>query len=81
MQLELQRILAGTASQFNMADDILIGGTVKEHDEALKEVCKKLKEAGITLNKVLSYRTGSPGYPVGIQETAEFIVRRTQVQS
>ena len=50
MQLELQRILAGIANQFNMADDILVGGTIEEHDEALEEVCTKLKEAGITLN-------------------------------
>ena len=50
MQLELQRILAGIENQFNMANDILVGRTIEEHDEALEEVCTKLKEACITLN-------------------------------
>ena len=34
----------------NMADDIMIGGTVVSHDSALFEVCSKLKKAEITLN-------------------------------
>jgi hypothetical protein len=50
MQIELQRILAGIPHQFNVADDILIGGTVEEHDRALREVCSVLRAKGITLN-------------------------------
>ena len=50
MQIELQRILAGTPNQTNMADDIMVGGSIQQHDEALMNVCEKLSKAGITLN-------------------------------
>ena len=50
MQIELRKMLAGIANQLNMADDILIGGSVKEHDKALEEVCRVLGLHGITLN-------------------------------
>ena len=50
MQIELQRILAGSPNQMNMADDIMIGGTVEGHDSALFEVCSQLNKAGIRLN-------------------------------
>lgn len=50
MQIELQRILAGIPYQMNMADDILIGGTVEQHDQAVVEVCRSLSRAGVTLN-------------------------------
>ena len=55
LQIEMQKMLSGIPHQVNTADDILIGGTVEEHDEALKQVLSILKSKGITLtlNNVL----------------------------
>jgi hypothetical protein len=50
MQNEIFRMLAGIPNQVNVADDILVGGTQKEHDEALKQVLDTLKANGITVN-------------------------------
>ena len=36
LQIEIQKMLSGIPHQVNIADDILIGGTVQEHDEALE---------------------------------------------
>ena len=46
----MQKMLSGIRHQVNIADDILIGGTVEEHDEALKQVLSILKSKRITLN-------------------------------
>ena len=50
LQIEMQKMLSGIPHQVNIADDILIGGTVEEHDEALEQVLSILKSKGITLN-------------------------------
>ena len=50
LQIEMQSMLSSISNQVNIADDILIGGTVEEHDKALTEVLRTLKENGITVN-------------------------------
>ena len=50
LQIEMQKMLSGIRHQVNIAYDILIGGTVEEHDEALEQVLSILKSKGITLN-------------------------------
>lgn len=48
----LERILAGLAGCFNMADDIIIvGKTAEEHDQRLQNVMKRLEEYDIVLNR------------------------------
>ena len=51
LQIEMQHMLAGIPRQVNLADDILIGGTVDEHDESLQKVLDVLNKNGITVNK------------------------------
>ena len=46
----MQNLLAGIQNQVNLADDILIGGTVEEHDRSLEQVLTVLSQNGITLN-------------------------------
>ena len=41
---------SGTPNQVNIADDILIGGSVEEHDAALQKVLSPLTSNGITVN-------------------------------
>ena len=43
-------MLSGIPSQVNIADDILIGGSVEEHDAALQKVLSALTSNGITVN-------------------------------
>ena len=50
LQIEMQKMLSDIPHQVNIADDILIGGTVEEHDKALEQVLSILKSNGITLN-------------------------------
>lgn len=50
LQNEMSRILAGIPNQVNVADDILIGGSQKQHDKALEQVVLALKTNGITAN-------------------------------
>ena len=50
LQIKMQNMLAGIPHQVNIADDILIGGTPEEHDEALRLVLDVLSENGGTLN-------------------------------
>ena len=49
-QLEMHKMLSGIPSQVNIADDILIGGSVEEHDAALQKVLSALTSNGITVN-------------------------------
>ena len=53
LQTQMQKMLSGIPHQVNIADDILIGGTVDERDLALKQVLSVLKNRGITLNPIL----------------------------
>ena len=49
---EMTHILAGIQGVICDIDDILVGGRgQKEHDERLREVLKRLKQAGLTLNE------------------------------
>ena len=50
LQIEMQKMLSGIPHQVNIADDILIDGTVQEHDEALKQILSILESKGITSN-------------------------------
>ncbi|XP_065058441.1 uncharacterized protein LOC135686185 [Rhopilema esculentum] len=51
-QHTLQQHLQGMAGVQNIADDILVfGSTRQEHDQALENCLKRLKEKGLTLNK------------------------------
>ncbi|CAB3981367.1 Hypothetical predicted protein [Paramuricea clavata] len=51
LQLEMHKMLSGIPSQVNIAaDDILIGGSVEEHDAALQKVLSALTSNGITVN-------------------------------
>ena len=50
LQLEMHKMLSGISNQVNIADDILIGGSVEEHDAALGQVLAALKTNGITVN-------------------------------
>ena len=51
-QHTLQQHLQGMAGVRNIADDILVfGSTRQEHDQALENCLKRLKEKGLTLNK------------------------------
>jgi len=50
LQNEMTRILAGIPNQMNVSDDILIGGTRKTHDTALKSVLEALDRNNITVN-------------------------------
>ena len=51
-QNTLQHHLQGMAGVQNIADDILVfGSTRQEHDQALENCLKRLKEKGFTLNK------------------------------
>ena len=50
LQIQMQNMLAGIPNQVNLADDILIGGTREEHDKALRQVLRVLRDKGITLN-------------------------------
>ena len=50
LQLEMHKILSGIPNQVNITDDILIGGSVEEHDAALQKVLSALTSNGITLN-------------------------------
>ena len=50
LQLEMHKMLSGIPSQVNIADDILIGGSVGEHDAALQKVLSALTSNGITVN-------------------------------
>jgi hypothetical protein len=43
-------ILAGIPHQINIADDILIAGSMKEHDQALELVLTRLQDNGMTVN-------------------------------
>jgi hypothetical protein len=46
----MHKMLSGIQSQVNIADDILIGGSVDEHDAALQKVLSALTSNGITVN-------------------------------
>ena len=49
---EMTHILSGIQGVICDIDDILVGGRgQKEHDERLREVLKRLKDAGLTLNE------------------------------
>ena len=51
-QHTLQQHLHGMAGAQNIADDILVfGSTFQEHDQALENCLKRLKEKGLILNK------------------------------
>ena len=50
LQLEMHKMLSGFLNQVNIADDILIGGAVEEHDAALQMVLSALTSNGITVN-------------------------------
>ena len=51
-QHTLQQHLQGMAGVQNIVDDILVfGNTCQEHDQALENCPKRLKEKGLTLNK------------------------------
>ncbi|CAB3990661.1 Hypothetical predicted protein [Paramuricea clavata] len=50
LQNEMRSILAGIPYQINIADDILIAGSTKEHDQALKLVLTRLQDNGMTVN-------------------------------
>ena len=50
LQLEMHKMLSGIPNQVNIADDILIGGSVEEHDAALQKVLSALTSNGITVN-------------------------------
>ncbi|CAB4017637.1 Hypothetical predicted protein [Paramuricea clavata] len=50
LQLEMHKMLSGIPSQVNIADDILIGRSVEEHDAALQKVLSALTSNGITVN-------------------------------
>ena len=55
LQIKMQKMFSGIPHQVNIAGCILIGGTVEEHDEALKQVLSILKSKGITLNPKKMY--------------------------
>ncbi|CAB3977109.1 Hypothetical predicted protein [Paramuricea clavata] len=50
LHLEMHKTLSGIPSQKNIADDILIGGSVEEHDAALPKVLSALTSNSITVN-------------------------------
>ncbi|XP_028415679.1 uncharacterized protein K02A2.6-like [Dendronephthya gigantea] len=50
LQLEMHKMLSGVPNQVNIADDILIGGSVEEHDTTLQKVLSALTSNGITVN-------------------------------
>jgi hypothetical protein len=50
IQNEMRNILAGIPHQINIADDILIAGSMKEHDQALELVLTRLQDNGMTVN-------------------------------
>ena len=50
LQNEMRSILAGIPNQINIADDILIAGSVKEHNQALELVLARLQANGMTVN-------------------------------
>ena len=50
LQNEMARILAGIPNQLNVSDDILIGGTIETHDDALDKVLNALSQSNITVN-------------------------------
>ena len=50
LQLEMHKMLSSIPNQVNIADDILIGGSVEEHDVALQKVLSALTSNGITVN-------------------------------
>lgn len=50
LQLEMHKMLPGIPNQVNIADDILIGGSVEEHDAALQQVLSALRGNGITVS-------------------------------
>ena len=50
LQLEMHKMLSSIPNQVNIADDILIGGSVEEHDAALQKVLSALTSNGITVN-------------------------------
>ena len=55
---EMTHILAGIQGVICDIDDILVGGRgQKEHDERLREVLKRLKQAGLTLNEKCEFST------------------------
>ena len=51
-------VLRGCDGVVNIADDIIVHGSdIREHDQRLKHVLKKLHESGLTLNgKKCKYR-------------------------
>ena len=50
LQNEMRNILAGIPNQINIADDILIAGSVEEHDRALELVLSRLRDNSMTVN-------------------------------
>ena len=46
----MQNMLSGIPNQVNISDDILVGGSPADHDEALGKVLHTLHENGITVN-------------------------------
>ena len=50
LQIEMQNMLSGIPNQVNISDDILVGGSPADHDEALGKVLHTLHENGITVN-------------------------------
>ena len=50
LHLEMHKTLSGFPNQVNIANYILIGGAVEEHDAALQKVLSALTSNGITVN-------------------------------
>ncbi len=50
LQFEMQKMLSGIPNQVNIADNILIGGPVEEHDAALEQVLSAMASNGVTVN-------------------------------
>ena len=50
LQLEMHKMLSGISNQVNIADDILIGGPVEQHDVAMEKVLSALGSNRFTVN-------------------------------
>ena len=57
LQLEMQKMLSDIPNQVNIADDILIGGSVEEHDAALEQVLSAMASNGVN-SEPSEMRTG-----------------------
>ncbi len=50
LQLETQKMLSGIPNQANIAEDMLIGRSVEEHDVGLKQVLSAMASNDVTVN-------------------------------